>query len=957
MIKERFFTELCPHCKSEDIFFSKKNKRYYCEDCEEYFDKPIEIEPERNNTIDTRKIRFFLASSIMLEAERDLISSVIAESNGNDHGTYVYLDRCEYDNTIQIDRTQQDMYDSWIEECDVFVLLVSDSGMGEWTRREVERAVEKKSKNSSVRIYALLHNKAETGVTEENKRCAQAISEFAEYFDNIMRYDDLSDLYVKVKSLVDGIRAEKTLGKVIKGCLRTGYDIVITGISDMSRKFVYSLADWFNQINNVNFSENEKDSMIFNLKLVLDDPNNIRMNVNDYYFILTERNDAVAQRIGECFDKRTPYTFLDISVEESAESENLVKEISGKIGDNYLFMFSDRAMLRAKDTIRKRTEIVKKAYEDYQTGVKNYIDENYHRAIKYFEEAERFGFVDANFYLGCIYNNDTHDFFDLKKAEKYWRVATEQGNMRAQFCLASFLEKSGRTEEAEKYYRMAAGHGDMLSQLYFAIFLDNSGRKEEAEKYYRMAAEQEDLTAQLYFADFLERSGRIEEAEKYYRVCADQGKVAAQNSLALLLDKLLGQTEEAEKYYRMAADQGNAIAQFDFAELLKRLGRIEEAEKYYRMAADQGNVRSQSVLANLLEQSGRIEEAEKYYLMAAEQGDISDQIALADFFKNSGRPKEAEKYYRMAAERKDVIEPLRNAAKLSLAGYLYDLGRSEESIKYYRMAAEDGDMIAQVILKKLAQPEETEKYYRMAADQGNAIAQFDFAELLNRLDRIGEAEKYYRMAADQGNVRSQSVLANLLKQSGRIEEAEKYYLMAAEQGDISDQIALADFLKNSGQTEEAEKYYRMAAERKDVIAPLRNTARFIYASNLFAWGRNEESIKYYRMAAEEGDIRAQELLKGFAQMYTPNPADTSAVILDNELLELTEKIAENVHEVWARGRIAEGWKYGSERNDKEKTTPCLVPYYWLSEAEKEYDRNTALETLKLIIALGYKIHK
>ena len=33
----------------------------------------------------------------------------------------------------------------------------------------------------------------------------------------------------------------------------------------------------------------------------------------------------------------------------------------------------------------------------------------------------------------------------------------------------------------------------------------------------------------------------------------------------------------------------------------------------------------------------------------------------------------------------------------------------------------------------------------------------------------------------------------------------------------------------------------------------------------------------------------------------------------------------------------------------------LVPYDELPESEKEYDRNTAIETLKLIIKLGYKI--
>lgn len=89
--------------------------------------------------------------------------------------------------------------------------------------------------------------------------------------------------------------------------------------------------------------------------------------------------------------------------------------------------------------------------------------------------------------------------------------------------------------------------------------------------------------------------------------------------------------------------------------------------------------------------------------------------------------------------------------------------------------------------------------------------------------------------------------------------------------------------------------------------------------------------------------------------YSPVPIDTNDVELSEELLKLTEKIAKNVHDVWALGRIKEGWTYGEKRDNDKKETPCLVPYSELPESEKEYDRNTALETLKLIIKLGYEI--
>ncbi len=92
-------------------------------------------------------------------------------------------------------------------------------------------------------------------------------------------------------------------------------------------------------------------------------------------------------------------------------------------------------------------------------------------------------------------------------------------------------------------------------------------------------------------------------------------------------------------------------------------------------------------------------------------------------------------------------------------------------------------------------------------------------------------------------------------------------------------------------------------------------------------------------------------------MYVPKPIDTEKIILGKDILELSEKLAKNTHEVWAIQRIKDGWKYGEKRDDQLKTHPGIRPYEELTEEEKEYDRNTSLETLKLIIKLGYKIEK
>ena len=91
--------------------------------------------------------------------------------------------------------------------------------------------------------------------------------------------------------------------------------------------------------------------------------------------------------------------------------------------------------------------------------------------------------------------------------------------------------------------------------------------------------------------------------------------------------------------------------------------------------------------------------------------------------------------------------------------------------------------------------------------------------------------------------------------------------------------------------------------------------------------------------------------------YNPKPIDVSDVILENDLTELREAIAENAHEIWAVDRQAEGWIYGTKRDENKKETPCMVPYSQLPEGEKEYDRKMAMNTLKLVQKLGYDLVK
>ena len=92
-------------------------------------------------------------------------------------------------------------------------------------------------------------------------------------------------------------------------------------------------------------------------------------------------------------------------------------------------------------------------------------------------------------------------------------------------------------------------------------------------------------------------------------------------------------------------------------------------------------------------------------------------------------------------------------------------------------------------------------------------------------------------------------------------------------------------------------------------------------------------------------------------IYEPSPIGLDDVELSEDLSELQEAIAENAHEIWAKNRKDQGWSYGPERNDQKKETPDMIPYCNLPESEKLYDREMAMQTLKLVKKLGFEIVK
>lgn len=89
--------------------------------------------------------------------------------------------------------------------------------------------------------------------------------------------------------------------------------------------------------------------------------------------------------------------------------------------------------------------------------------------------------------------------------------------------------------------------------------------------------------------------------------------------------------------------------------------------------------------------------------------------------------------------------------------------------------------------------------------------------------------------------------------------------------------------------------------------------------------------------------------------FVPNPVDTSMITLASYVETIKDKLAENIHEMWAMNKIEAGWQWGEYRDDLSHIHPCLVPFEKLPAAEKRYDSQLAVQTLKTILALGYYI--
>ena len=525
---------------------------------------------------------------------------------------------------------------------------------------------------------------------------------------------------------------------------------------------------------------------------------------------------------------------------------------------------------------------------------------DYSQAAILFQKAAVRGHLRSMVGLGVIYAEGPEDFRNYAVAEKWLRLAAEQGDAFGQFCLGlMYANGSGVTQsdtEAVKWYRLSAKQGNTSGQYNLGWMYEN-GRgvaqsNTEAVRWYRIAAEQGDAGSQVNLGQMYANGRGVAqsdtEAVKWYRLAAEQGDESGQCNLGWMYENgkgLVQSDTEAVKWYRLAAEQNDATAQGNLGWMYENGRGVAqsntEAVNWYRLAAAQGDVRGQRSLGLMYENGSGVAksyvEAVKWYRQAADQGDATGQHRLASMYEYgigvTQNYTEAVKWYQLAAERDDVRCQF-ELARMYGCGLGVDQSDTE-AVKWYRLAAQQGHVTAQLELgvrytngSGVTQSDtEGLKWHRLAAEQGHPRAQYNLGSMYKNgrgvAQNVSEALKWYRLAADQGEDDAQCSLGSMYAQGHGVAqndtEAVKWYRLAAEQGNDDAQCKLGLFyVRGRGVTQsdtEAVRWLFLSADQRNATAQC--SLGWMYGNGRGVATNYPEAVKWYRLAADQGNATAQ----------------------------------------------------------------------------------------------------
>lgn len=307
---------------------------------------------------------------------------------------------------------------------------------------------------------------------------------------------------------------------------------------------------------------------------------------------------------------------------------------------------------------------------------------------------------------------------------------------------------------------------------------------------------------------------------------------------------------------------------------------------------------------------------------------------------------------------------------------------SEESIKVLAAISADPKLEAYVIAQRRYSYEEQqlEEYgsfipvKNMASDDGRNLCDFQCELFILKKagisiseEKLSEHSKSNYWLRNQGTplyhvgrLLGSNEVATLSHTNGfmvnRVFQATWETLVSSLQDFYVITIVNGDVLEPKGKGSEGIVNIKDDANHAVVILSISSDGQTVKLFNPANDGEETDySIQLFKDAwAESMNYMVTVRAKKFKEEYNPQPIDVSMIPLDDDFMELTEMIAENAHDVWAANRMKEGWSFGP-RDDAKKQNPDLIPYDQLPDGEKQYDREMAINTVKLVKRLGYRL--
>jgi len=388
---------------------------------------------------------------------------------------------------------------------------------------------------------------------------------------------------------------------------------------------------------------------------------------------------------------------------------------------------------------------------------------------------------------------------DEDGAEKWWRLAAEQGHPMAQRWLGELYASR----------QIKRGGGDSKAQR-------SADHDLEQARVWLGQAAQQGVVEAMGMRGSLESDGR--EALPWFCMGAERGDMDcmyAAGELCAGSQPEVRNGEEAVQWFRLAAERGHAEAPF----LLGRLHEegtlvaqnLEEAARWYRVGAEKGHEECRYRLGKmLLEGRGvSVDLVEAEHWLEKVAFDVHDAWALLDKMGVYDR-KFREYEERALADCADRIAMLMPAAEGGDAEAQFELGEiyrrhyiKEQAIAWHWKAASRGREDSKTILLNIFE------YYRCStneryieakngvkelAERGNARAQYLIADGEDRSDAAGnysESYKYWMSkSAEQGYPEAQYDLA----EAGGIDDEGAFdlYAKAALSGHIPSQLRVAE---------------------------------------------------------------------------------------------------------------------------------------------------------------------